>query len=75
MQARWWQEVTSAPLSMSATAVNLVDTLPYMEGRKSLRRFRGAYMKTRPLLSVVLFLVLLALWAYRSSLVTNESVS
>ena len=75
VQAQWWKEVTSAPLSMSSTAVNLIDTLPYMEGRKSLRRFRGAYMKTRPLLSIVLFLVLLAVWAYRSSLVTNQSVS
>jgi len=72
---KWWKEALSEPLPFSSTNVNLKDTLPYMEGRKSLRRFRGAYQKTRPALAWFMFLLLLALWTYRGSQVTSQSVS
>eukprot|EP00192_Tetraselmis_astigmatica_P010241 CAMPEP_0117656872 /NCGR_PEP_ID=MMETSP0804-20121206/5033_1 /TAXON_ID=1074897 /ORGANISM="Tetraselmis astigmatica, Strain CCMP880" /LENGTH=835 /DNA_ID=CAMNT_0005463297 /DNA_START=232 /DNA_END=2740 /DNA_ORIENTATION=+ len=72
---KWWKDATRPPLPLESTNVNLTNTLPYMEGRKSLRRFRGAYMKTRPLLAWFLLLLLLAVWTFRSSTIASQSVS
>jgi hypothetical protein len=52
---------------MGSTNVNLTDSLPVMEGRKSLRRFRGAYQKTRPVLAWFMFILLLTIWTFASS--------
>lgn len=74
-QVEWWRRVTATPLSMSSTNVNLTDTLPVMEGRKSLRRFRGAYQRTRPVLAWFMFLLLLTIWTFTSSSFDGSTAS
>eukprot|EP00192_Tetraselmis_astigmatica_P010092 CAMPEP_0117654190 /NCGR_PEP_ID=MMETSP0804-20121206/3612_1 /TAXON_ID=1074897 /ORGANISM="Tetraselmis astigmatica, Strain CCMP880" /LENGTH=821 /DNA_ID=CAMNT_0005460455 /DNA_START=29 /DNA_END=2494 /DNA_ORIENTATION=+ len=71
----WWDQVMSPALEVDRTRVNLSSTLPYMEGRKSLRMFRGAYMKTRPGLAWFLFVLLFALWTFNGWTSTNYSIS
>lgn len=54
--------------------MHLEATLRCMEGRKFLRRFKGAYHKNRPLLAWAFFLLMMFFWTMDDWRIQNNEV-
>ncbi|CAD7695817.1 unnamed protein product [Ostreobium quekettii] len=55
--------------------VDLAATVPYMESRKSIRKYRGAYRPTRPLMTWTLYTCLLLLWGFGTLDYSNKMLT
>ena len=54
----------AVPANDGQHTIEFMYTVPYMEQRKTRRRWRGAYVKSRPFLNFILLLIIILLLTF-----------